>query len=102
MVNPRRRFLVVCRLGPENIRHKSLWVAIVKRKPRRLNLYHDPVALKENMICSGQLPAIEQRLIRSDWFRLLETLAIAASENVSRDHQLIPAHVWLPGDFIGI
>src|SRR5581483_4861093 len=59
VINPLRRLLVILRLRPENVRHKFLWIAIVKRKPARLNLDHDPMPRLKHMIRRRQRPLIK-------------------------------------------
>ena len=102
MIYALRRLAVIPRLGPENIRHECLRIAVVERKPARLDLHHDAMARQEDVIRRGQGEAIEQRLVGGDGLGGFEALAIAAAENVGRDHQLIAAHVGLAGHFVGI
>src|SRR6266704_6935332 len=47
-------FAKVAGLGPENVGNESLGIAVVQRKPARLDLHHDAVALQEHMICRGK------------------------------------------------
>jgi hypothetical protein len=51
VIDSLRRLLIVLRLGPENIGDEGLRIPVVQRKPARLNLYHNPVAWQENVIC---------------------------------------------------
>ena len=66
MVDALRGFAVVGGLGPENVGHESLRVAVVKRKPARLDLHHDAVARQEDVVGVGEIEAIEQWLVGGD------------------------------------
>src|ERR1700688_1046778 len=50
VVDPLRRLAVLARFGQEDIGHERLRIAVVKREPARLNLHHDLVPRKENMV----------------------------------------------------
>ena len=50
VIDTLRRFLIIVRHGPEDVRHERLRVAIVKREPARLDLDHDPVPRQEDMV----------------------------------------------------
>src|SRR6266404_5980104 len=54
------------------------------------------------MVRRRQGPTVEQRLIRRDGLWRLEALAIAPTEDVGRDHQLIATHVRLTRYLVGI
>src|ERR1022692_3133738 len=73
------RLLVVPRLGPKNIRHKRLWIAVIQRKPARLNLHHDPVPGQKNMVRRRQHEAVEQSLVGRDRLRRLQALPVTPS-----------------------
>src|ERR1700683_2291596 len=81
-----RRFAIVIRLGPENVRDKSLRITVVQRKPAGLNLHHDAMAGQENMVRRGKVEAIEQGLAGSDGLGILQTFAIAATEDGGGNH----------------
>src|SRR5579859_561497 len=97
-----RRALVISRLGPEDIGHKSLRIAIVEREPAGLHLHHDAVAGQKNVVGCRQLEAIEQGRIGFDRLRRLHAFAIAPAENVHGYRELVTAHVRLSCDFIRI
>src|SRR5438105_255189 len=90
VINPLRRFLKIFRLGPENIRHELLRIAIVKRKPTGLNLDHDAMTRQKDVICRRQRPAIKQRLIRLYWLWIIKAFAIPPAKDVHRNSELIP------------
>src|SRR5437870_12331721 len=50
VIDALRCFSVIFRLGPEDVRNKCLRIAIVKWKPTRLNLDHDPVTRQKNVV----------------------------------------------------
>src|SRR5438876_6840676 len=68
MINPLCSFLKISRLRPKDVLHKRLRVAIIERKPTRLNLDHDSMPRQKDMVRSWQGPAIKQRLVRRDRF----------------------------------
>src|SRR5580693_1770752 len=90
-----RCFLVVGGLCVEDVRHKGLRVAVIQRKEARLHLHHDAVSGLEDMVHRWQAEAIEQGFVWSDGFGMLEAGAVAATEDVERDGQLIAAHCRL-------
>ena len=55
---------IVGRLGPEDIGHERLRVAVVQREPARLDLHHDPMPRQEDVVGRRQREAVEQRLVR--------------------------------------
>src|SRR5262245_41178902 len=101
MIDPLRRLAEITRLGPEDVGHEGLRIAVVKREPARLNLRHDTVTWQEDVIRRGQREAIEQWLVGFDRFGRLQALAVAPAKNVGGYHQLIAAHLRLTGEFIG-
>src|ERR1700674_5318847 len=102
MVDALSSFTIVTWLRPKDTWYESLRVAIVERKPARLDLDHDAVAWQEDMIRGGQSESVEQRNVGSNWLGCFQAFAIAAAEDVSRNHQLITAHIRLARDFVGI
>src|ERR1700676_371953 len=102
VVHPLHRFPVIARLGPKNIGHESLRIAVVQRAPARLDLHHDAMSREKNMIRGRQQKLIKQRFVRRERRRLLQALAITAPENVRRNHELIPAHLRIARHFIRI
>jgi len=95
-------FAVVGGLGPENVGDESLGIAVVEGEPARLDLDHDAMAGKEDVIGVGKIEAIEQRLVGSDGMGSFEAFAIAAAEDVAGDHELIAAEFGLAGNFVGV
>src|SRR5258708_17481315 len=102
MVNALGGFAIVAWLRPKNVGNESLWIAVVERKPGGLNLDHDAVAGEEDVICIGKREAIKERLVGRNGLWRFKTLAIAAAEDVRRNHQLIAAHGRLAGHLGGI
>src|SRR5713226_3291149 len=102
MVDALGGFAIVGGLGPENVGNESLRIAVVEGEPARLNLHHDAVAAQEHVIRRGEREAIEQRLVRREGLWRFKTLAIAAAENISGDHELVAAHFGLRAYFVGI
>src|SRR5262245_53937450 len=102
MINPLRGLAVFLRLGPEDVGREGLRIAVVKREPARLNLRHYAVARQEDVVRRWQRESIEQRLIGFNGFSRLQALAVSPAKDVGGDHQLIAAHLWLAGDFVGI
>src|ERR1035437_8286087 len=86
------RLLVVPRLGPKNIRHKRLWIAVIQRKPARLNLHHDPVPGQKNMVRRRQHEAVEQSLVGRDRLRSLQALRVTPAKNVWENPPRKPPH----------
>src|SRR6202043_3687594 len=82
--------------------NETLRIAVVEGKPTRLHLHHDSVARKENVIGGRKAEAIQLLLTRRYWLRHIEPLAIAAPQDIARDHQLVTAHLWVAPDFIRI
>ena len=58
MVNPLSRLRIVSRSCKEDIRHEGLRVAVIERKPARLDLHHDPMAGQEHVVGGRQGEAI--------------------------------------------
>src|SRR6266850_6866221 len=81
VIDALRGFAKIALLGPEDIGHESLRVAIVKREPARLDLHHDTVARQEDMIRGWQSESVEQRNVGSNWFRHFQAFAVAAAED---------------------
>ena len=102
MVNTLHGLAVVVGLGPEDVRHEGLRVAVVEGEPAGLDLHHDAVAGQEDVAGVGQGEAVQQRFIGHDRLGGIEVLAISAAEDVGGDHQLVAAHGGLAGDFVGI
>src|ERR1700674_3080252 len=92
MVDALDGFAKVARLGPKDVGNESLRIAVVQREPGRLDLDHDAVAGEEDVVCRGKREAVKERLVRRDGLGHFKTLAIAAAEDISRNHQLIAAH----------
>ena len=102
MIDALRRFAIISRLGPEDVWHKRLRVAVIEREPARLHLHHDAVTRQKDMVRRRQSKAIKQRFVRHDRLWRFQTLPIASAENVGRDHQLKAAHGRLHSDFVAI
>lgn len=102
MINALDGLAVVLGLGPENVRHEGLRVAVVERKPTGLDLHHDAVAGVEDVVDVWQGEAVEQRFIGRDRLGGIEVLAISAAEDIRGDHELVTTHRGLAGDFVGI
>src|SRR5580698_6841412 len=100
MINPLYGFSEICRLGPENICYERLRIAVIERKPARLDLHHDPVARKEYVVCRREGEVIQEGRTGRNRFGNLQALAISAAENIGRNHELIAAHRRLAGDFV--
>ena len=60
------------------------------------------MARQENVVGSGQIEAVKQRLVWGNGLGGLETLAIAAAEDVGGNHELVATHGRLARDFVGI
>ena len=86
MIDALGGFAVVGGLGPENVGDEGLRVAVVEREPAGLDLDHDAVAGKEDVVGVGKIEAIEQRLVGGDGLGSFEAFAVAAAENVGGDH----------------
>src|SRR6202022_1158836 len=95
-------FAIVTRLGPENVGDESLWIAVVQWKPAGLNLNHDAMTWQEHVICRGQREAIEQRFVWRQSLGRVKALAVAATENIGSNHELITAHFLLSAYFVGV
>src|SRR6266508_2699892 len=76
----------------ENVRNKSLGISIDHRKPRALNLDHNSMALLKGVIVCGESDLVVVNCVCDQGFRLLETHPVATSKDISRNHQLEPAH----------
>src|SRR5215467_4790076 len=83
----------IARLGPENVRHERLRVAVVEREPAGLNLHHDPVPRQEDVVRRRQRERILQRRVRRNRLRIVEALAVATAKDVHRDSELIATHL---------
>src|SRR5260370_38729341 len=92
MVDLLLRLAIILWLGPEDAWDEGLRIAVVEREPAGLHLHHDAVAGQKDVVCGGQVEAIELRLSRSDWFRVFEAFTVASAEDVGGDHELITAH----------
>src|SRR5437868_14675896 len=79
-------FSVVSGFGPEDVRHKCLRVSVVERKPRRLNLNHNSMALQKNVIRSRQSEAVGQRFVRFDGLLRFDTVELSTAEDVHDDY----------------
>jgi hypothetical protein len=53
MINPLHRLFIIPRLRQKNVLYERLRIAIVKRKPTRLNLHHHPMPRKEDVVRRG-------------------------------------------------
>src|SRR5580765_7692352 len=51
---------------PENVGDEGLRVAVIQREPAGLDLHHDAMAGKEDVVGSGQNDAIGERLVGFD------------------------------------
>ena len=81
--------------------HKGLRVAVVERKPGRLDLHHDPMARQERMTDVRQSERIRQNLVRFDGLRVCRILAITAPQNVRREHLLVATELGMIRNFVG-
>src|ERR1700683_3508946 len=54
------------------------------------------------MVCRWKIEAVEQGLVRDDGFGRLQTLSVAAAEDIGGDHQLIPTHLGIARDSLRI
>src|SRR5262249_26700074 len=59
-----RRLYIVLLFGEEDIRNEGLRITVVQWKPARLDLHHDAMPGKENMVRCRQREFVGQRLVR--------------------------------------
>ncbi len=86
VIDPLCCFLVVLHLREENVANERLRIAVVQREPSGLDLHHDAMSWKENMVRMGQPEFIKERLTRRDRFRGFKTFAISAAKDVRGHH----------------
>src|SRR5207245_9859712 len=77
---------VIPGVWPGNVGHEKLPIAIIKREPTGLDLYHDAVSGEEHVVRCGQVETVDQRFVGRQRFRSLQALAIAAAEDVGGIH----------------
>src|SRR5580704_536443 len=68
---------IIGRLGPEDVGHEGLRVAVVEREPARLDLHHDAMAGQEDVVGVGEIEAIEKRFVGGDGFGSFKAFAVA-------------------------
>src|SRR5260370_34107049 len=102
MVDTLGGFAIVAGLRPENVGHEGLGIAVVQREPALLNSHHDEVAGQEHVICRGKREAIDQRFVWRQSLGRVKALAVAATENIGSNHELITAHFLLSAYFVGV
>src|SRR5207249_6537904 len=101
-IDPLSRFDVVPRFGEEGVRNEGLRVAIIERKPARLDLHHDPVPGKEHVIRRRQDELVRQRLVGRNRLWCLEAFSITSAEDIHGDAYLISAHVRLARNVVRV
>src|SRR6266581_3172576 len=102
VVDPLHGLAVIPGLSPEDVRYKSLRIAVVEGEPTGLDLHHEAMTGQKDVVRRGQIEAVEQGLIGSDGFGSLKTLAIAPAKDVGGNHQLVAAKGRLAGYFVRI
>src|ERR1700731_1996180 len=102
VIHPLDRLLVIPRLRPKYVRHEGLRIPVVEGKPTRLYLHHNSMPWQKYVVGVRQGEPVQQGYPRFNCLRGLETLAIASTEDVCRNHELIPAHTRLTSDFVGV
>src|SRR4029453_12857550 len=75
--------------GPENVRNERLRVAVHERKPRGLDLNHDPVTLLKRVVHVRKFECDLRHLSRAHWFGLLVAAAEAGAKRLSAYEHLI-------------
>src|SRR6185369_14989742 len=76
----------------EDVRDKTLRIAIDHRKPRALHLDHDPVPTLERVVIRRKSDLVVLNRVCDQRFRLLETLQISRAKYVTGNHELITTH----------
>src|SRR5579871_2306827 len=79
-----RGFDVITRPGKENVVDVSLRIAVVERKPARLDLHHDAVPGQEYVVHLRQREAIALHAARGNGARMSQAVAITAAEDIHR------------------
>src|SRR5687767_13880048 len=93
VIDAMRGPLVILALGPSDVGHEALRVAVVERKPTALNLHHNPMPRQERMIHMWQCDTIGQNLASGNRLRGLEAFTVTTAEDISRHHQLKSSHL---------
>src|ERR1700733_15632869 len=75
---------------------------IIEGEPRGLDLDHDAMPGDEDVVGVGQVEAVRFGRVGGDGVGGGEGFAVAAAEDVGGDHELVAAHMWVPGDFIWV
>ena len=78
-----------------DVGQKFLWIAVVEREPRTLNLDLNAMALEERVVGSVEAEAIFEDLVSPNGPGMFEALAVAAAEDLRVDDELVKAHVRL-------
>jgi len=94
-----RGLLVVGGLGVEDVRDEGLRVAVVEGEEGGLDLDHDAVSGLEDVVDLRETEFVEQRLVGLHGFGFFEAGAVAATEDVERDGELVALHRFRGGVF---
>ena len=80
----------LCLVGGRWCRHdrrnERLWVAVVKREPRALDLDHEAMPRPEGVVHVRQWDRVRQRLIGRERSRLVVVVTVATPEYVGAHH----------------
>src|SRR5579862_6516144 len=83
--NALRRLLIVLGAREEDVVDVGLRIAVVERKPARLDLHHQTMAGQKHVIHLRQREAVLLHLAGGYRARVAQALAIASAEYVHRD-----------------
>src|SRR5215472_5134668 len=93
VIHALRGLLVVLGAREEYVVDVGLRIAVVERKPARLDLHHQAVAGQEHVVHLRQREAVLLHLARRYGTRVAQALAVTPAEYVHRDSQLVATHV---------
>src|ERR1700730_10947864 len=100
MVDALGGFTIVAGFSQEDVGDEGLRVAVVEREPTGLDLDHDAMTGKENVVRVWQREMILQRRVGGDRFWIFEAFAVTAAKDIRRNHQLVAAHFLLGSYFV--
>src|ERR1700751_3342659 len=83
---------VVGGAGSHDVRDERLRIPVVERDPTTLDLHHDPMSFKENMVGAVQAVAVLEGRVGRDGLGMLVACAIAATKDLIGNHQLVARH----------
>src|SRR5439155_26603334 len=88
-------FDIVFRTSKKDVGDKCLRVAIVEREPSRLNLNHDAVTGKKDVVRRWKSEFVSQRCVGCECLWSRKSIAIPAAENVHANCELVASQFWL-------